>query len=68
MKQELWLARDKDGDYSFSDMEPEKNEYGYFHPFLEVMGENAFHKLFPGHSLRKGRKKRIKRILIELED
>jgi hypothetical protein len=67
MEKELWLSRDDDGGYSISEGEPQKNEYGYFHPFLECLGNETFHNLFKAR-LRKGRKRKIKRILIELED
>lgn len=67
MDKELWLARDDDGIYNLSDTEPIKSEYGYFNPFLDCIDDDVFHILFTAR-LRKGRKKRIKRILIELED
>lgn len=73
MKQELWLSRDKtgDGDYEIHGKEPTKNDIGEYHSFdgrIDSFESEIFHRIFKGARLRKGRKKRIKRILIELED
>lgn len=74
MKQELWLARDDDGCYAFFDGET----YKHSGTWLIASGKTEFLKpefdgdefraLFGYHPLRKGRKKRIKRIVIELEN
>lgn len=83
MEQELWLGREKHsgGFYGIFTREPipfemeeifgrlslenindgEKGVVDYFCPEI-------FHLIVQGARLRKGRKKRIKRILIELED
>lgn len=72
MKQELWLARDDDGCYAFFDGEPEKRSGVWLiaiSTFLKPEFDgDEFHAIFGCHPLRKGRKKCIKRILIELED
>ncbi len=72
MKQELWLSRDLNTGswYNIHNGEPEPpTDEGMFHGenVVEIFDPKTFHKLFSAH-LRKGRKKRIKRILIELED
>lgn len=73
MKQELWLSRDDNSNafYNVHDENPELNYTGYFTAGygLPIFSLNpiSFHKMFTAR-LRKGRKRRIKRILIELED
>lgn len=74
MKQELWLSRDDNfnASYNVHFWMPELNYTGYYNtgyrrPICSICPED-FHKLFPGQRLRKGRRKRVKRILIELED
>jgi len=72
MKQELWLSRaGGDGEYGIHEEEPDWNYY--FEEFDGGMSfgclcPKLFHQAVEGARLRKGRKKRIKRILIELED
>lgn len=70
MKQELELARDDDGWYGIYEGELKKDRRGDWDG--KRLGEqytgNEFRAIFGRHLLRKGRKKRIKRILIELED
>ncbi len=64
------LARDDDGWYGIYESDPKKR-YGDWSDAQPVDGrfsESDFHILFGCHPVRKGRKKRIKRILIELED
>lgn len=70
MKQELWLSRDntEGGSYNITKGEPIGHRNGMCSDYLVAFEPEDFHKLFPAKSLRKGRKKRIKRILIELGD
>lgn len=71
MERELTLARDEDGYYGIYEDEPEKNSVGDWSGSLahaDMFPEEDFHAIFGCHPIRKGRKKRIKRILIELED
>lgn len=70
MERELWLSRDNTagGSYNITEGEPTGYRSGTCYDFLVAFEPEDFHRLFPGQSLRKGRKKRIKRILIELEN
>lgn len=73
MKQDTWLSRDDTGDawYGIDRGEPDKRDGGEFHSDggnIAIFLPSFFHKYVEGARLRKGRKKRIKRILIELED
>lgn len=70
MKQELWLARGKDGWYNLHEEKPYLMVCGDFDSEnkIKTFCPEIFHRLVEGARLRKGRKKRIKRILIELED
>ena len=81
MEQELWLARSEDeGSYGIFRGEPSPSELEYFaglmseddfksgkHGLLDYYCPEVFHALTTAR-LRKGRKRKIKRILIELED
>lgn len=69
MKQELWLSRDDTtlGDYNISIGKPILCDDGKYRGFIAFFRTRKFHQIF-SIRLRKGRKKRIKRILIELED
>jgi len=72
MEKELWLTRDNTGSGSYNictakDMDIRSSE-GVYLKFMACFSAEDFHKYFPGQNIRKGRKKRIKRILIELED
>ncbi len=70
MENELWLSRDNTpgGYYNIIIGKAKVNNFGLYKNWTACFGASDFHKLFPGQSLRKGCKKRIKRILIELED
>ena len=74
MKQELWLSRDNSGKgvtglYEIHDEDPGSCVGGYYpEGVIDGVFPRAFHQAVEGARLRKGRKKRIKRILIELED
>lgn len=72
MKKELWLARDEDGYYRFYRDDPDKTGGDWHGNVVTELGdyieEGKFRTIFGCHPVRKGRKKRIKRILIELED
>ncbi len=70
MEKELWLSRDNSniGEYNIGEGEPQFDGNGYVIGVITYFEAELFHKLFPGQSLRKGRKRKIKRILIELED
>ena len=70
MKKELWLSRDKGGGgYNISEREPKLNlSVGVFWPWTLFLCGDKFHLFVQGARLRKGRKRKIKRILIELED
>ncbi len=70
MKQELWLSRDGGkGGYNISEVEPKLGLASkLFHPWTYYVCDDKFHLLVQGARLRKGRKRKIKRILIELED
>lgn len=70
MEQELWLSRDDTrlAHYNLGMENPEIDPQGTYGDFVVCFTPEEFHKMFPGNSLRKGRKRRIKRILIELED
>ena len=73
MEKELWLSRDDTyiGHYNICTEEniaEGVSSRGMWYSFRACFEPEDFHKLFPGQSLRKGRKRKIKRILIELED
>lgn len=72
MKDELWLVRDdtKDAWYALEGGEPDKKDGGEYYSGknIAIFLPAFFHQFVEGARLRKGRKKRIKRILIELED
>lgn len=70
MEKELWLARDDDGWYRFYKKEPTKQRevYESDNPASEIIAEKSFRSIFGCHPVCKGRKKKIERILIELED
>ena len=71
MEQELWLSRDNDGYYGFFKDTPYKDNWGDWDgdgATAEKISQEDFRSLFGCHPVRKGRKKRIKRILIELDD
>lgn len=72
MAKELWLSRDSKrggGYYNIHEGdEPCADTAGIFHIYLVCYCPKIFHHLVEGARLRKGRKKPIKRILIELED
>lgn len=69
MKQERHLARDEDGWYGIYDDEPKKTHGDWDGSLVyDLLSEREFHKIFGCHPVRKGRKRKIKRILIELED
>lgn len=73
MKQERHLARDDDGFYAIFEGNPEKDGDCWWSGsngsrLSDGFTEIEFRTIFGCHPLRKGRKKRIKRILIELED
>jgi len=73
MIKEQWLSRDSlniGGWYNIHDGEPEPpTDEGMFcgENVVETFDPKTFHKVFSVR-LRKGRKRKIKRILIELED
>ncbi len=72
MEKELWLSRDKgSGDrslYNIHETEPHIRRGGIFNDWISTFCPVLFHSLVQGARLRKGRKRKIKRILIELED
>lgn len=73
MKDELWLSRDNTEDawYGIDRGEPDKHDEGEFHSDggnIAIFLPEFFHQYVEGARLRKGRKRKIKRILIELED
>ena len=74
MKQELWLSRDDDGSgwYRIHAKKPILDEFDGTHRSdddIDIFCPVLFHRIIPKTTrLRRGRKKRIKRILIELED
>jgi len=72
MEQELWLARDDttSGWYEAHGESPDKDEHGKYwsNAMLWRLASTTFHNIISGARLRKGRKKRIKRIVIELGD
>ena len=72
-EKERVLARDDDGYYGIYEGEPVKEkgdwESGQNAVLLcEIFNNKEFHDAFGCHPVRKGRKRRIKRIVIELED
>ena len=69
-EKELWLSRDDSdwGHYNIDVREPTIRHSGCYNDGIICLSSKKYHMLFPGQNLRKGRKKRIKRILIEVED
>jgi len=73
MEQELWLARDGDGFYGFFEGDPYKKYWGDWEIddggwASDKISPADFRKIFGCHPVRKSCKKRIKRIVVELED
>lgn len=73
MEQELTLTRDDDGFFGIFTGEPYKDKWGDWEcddSMIEAdkFTAESFRLIFGCLPLRKGRKRKIKRILIELED
>jgi len=69
MEQELWLSRDngESSHYNIHNSDPGTTDDLFWGQIVDFC-PRLFHKYVQGARLRKGRKRKIKRILIELED